>query len=141
MPLAVPVISSILDIGSKLIDRLIPDKLEADKMKLELLKQQQEGAFKELDADLAMALAQSKVNEIEASSTNLFKSGWRPAVGWTCVIGLLYTYLGQPLLSWYSAAHSIPVPPSLDLGDLIVLLGGMLGLGTLRTAEKFKKVS
>jgi hypothetical protein len=61
-------------------------------------------------------------------------------VGWVCVIGLLYTFLAQPLLAWGSGVWSIPVPPQLDMGDLLTLLAGMLGLSVSRTFEKFHGV-
>ena len=125
----------------RIIDKLVPDAQAKAQMQLEAMKLAQSGEFKEIDAQLQRDLAQVEVNKIEAQSSDLFRGGWRPAVGWVCVIGLLYTYLAQPLLTWASGMWSIPAPPSLELGDLIVLLGGMLGLGTLRTAEKFKKVS
>lgn len=43
-------IGSIFDFGSKIIDKLFPDKAEAERLKLELLLQQQAGEFKELEA-------------------------------------------------------------------------------------------
>jgi hypothetical protein len=107
-------------------------------MQLDILELNQKGEFKALDTELELAKGQMAINLEEAKSDNLFKSGWRPAVGWVCVIGLLYTYLFQPLLAWYGTAKGWGVPPQLDLGDLIVLLGGLLGLGTLRTTEKLK---
>lgn len=125
----------------KIIDKLVPDPQAKAQAQLEVIKLQQAGEFKELEAAVAIAQGQTEINKIEAASDNVFKSGWRPAVGWVCVIGLLYTYLFQPLLSWMSLTRGWAVPPSLELGDLIILLGGMLGLGTLRTTEKIKGVS
>jgi len=130
----------VFTIGSKILDRVLPDPQAKAAAQLELFKAQQAGEFKELDNQLQRDLAQIAVNQEEAKSESLFKSGWRPAVGWVCVIGLLYTYLAQPLLAWASATKGVASPPTLDLGDLIILLGGMLGLGTLRTAEKVKGV-
>lgn len=121
---------------AKILDKIIPDPQAKAQAQLELLRLQQAGEFKELEVGLQLALSQTEVNKIEAASPNLFVSGWRPAVGWVCVLGLVYQYLGQPLLTWASLAFDIPAPPSLDLGDLVILLGGMLGLGTLRTVEK-----
>ena len=39
-------------------------------------------------------------NEIKAASSNLFVSGWRPAVGWVGVLGLAYQFLGYPFMQW-----------------------------------------
>lgn len=134
MSLSIPIIDGIL----RVIDKVIPDPQAKAAAQLETLKMQQAGEFKQIETDLQLALGQLEVNKIEASAPDLFRGGWRPAVGWVCVIGLLYTYLGQPLLAWASGMWGVPVPPSLDLGDLLILLGGMLGLGGMRTMERLK---
>jgi hypothetical protein len=101
---------------------------------------QMQGEFKQLEAELQISLGQIAINQEEAKSHSLYKSGWRPAVGWVCVFGLAYSFLLQPLLAWVSTIFTTPVPPVLDLGALITLLGGMLGLSINRTFEKVKKV-
>lgn len=134
MSLSIPIIDGIF----KVIDKIIPDPQAKAAAQLEAMKLQQSGEFKQIESDLQMALGQLEVNKIEAAAPDLFRGGWRPAVGWVCVIGLLYTYLGQPLLTWASGMWEVPAPPSLDLGDLLILLGGMLGLGGMRTMERLK---
>lgn len=130
----IPVIGSV-------IEKIFPDPVKAQEAKLELFKLEQQGQLAALDADLKMALGQMEINKVEAASSSLFVSGWRPAVGWVCVVGLMYTFLGQPLLVWLSAIIQVPVPPELDLDALITLLAGMLGLGGFRTYEKVKGVA
>jgi hypothetical protein len=133
-------IGAIFEIGSKLIDKFFPDPAAKAKAQQDLWKMQQDGEFKEMEVALQRDLAQIEVNKVEASSESLFKSGWRPAVGWVGVCGLAYNYLVQPLLTWYSSNHAMASPPSPDLGDLFIMLGGLLGLGTLRSFEKTKGV-
>ena len=99
---------------------------------------QQAGEFKQIDADLQVMLAQAKVNEAEANSTGVFKGSWRPAVGWVCVSGMAWTYVVSPLLGWLSTAKGWPVPPSIDTFDLMIMLGGMLGFGGMRSFERIK---
>ena len=123
-----------LDLLGKVIDRAIPDRTQADKAKAELLTMQTKG---ELDA----LLGQLEINKVEAASTNWFVAGWRPASGWVSVIGLFYTFLVQPLLSWFSTIVTIPVPPAIDVDTLMVLLGSLLGIGGLRTVDKIKGVA
>jgi hypothetical protein len=130
------VIGSILEIGKTLIDKLFPDPTQKAEATYKLLTLQQAGEFKEMDTALELAKGQMQINLEEAKSESLFKSGWRPAVGWTCVLGLFYNYLGQPILAWYSSTHALAAPPTPDLGDLIVMLGGLLGFGTLRSYDK-----
>ena len=127
-------VTAILNIGSQVIDRLWPDPAQAAQAKLDLYKLQQQGELNELAGQL-------KINEEEAKNPSLFVSGWRPAVGWVCTIGLVYTFIGQPLISWYSNINHLAVPPTLDLGTLVTLLGGLLGLGGMRTLEKINGVA
>jgi hypothetical protein len=127
---------------AKVIDKLIPDPQAKAQAQLDLLKLQQAGEFKELDADLALKLEQIKVNAIEAQSPDFFRGGWRPFVGWVCGTGLAVQFLVAPVASWAAAllGHAVAFP-SLDMGTLLTLLGGLLGLSGMRTAEKFKGVS
>ena len=136
MALAIPVLDSILNIGKTLIERLIPDPALKAEAKLKLIEMQMNGEFKELEANTQLALQQILVNMKEAESPSLFKGGWRPVVGWICAGGLFYQYILNPLLAWGSLIWMFPVPPLLDIGTLMTLLFGMLGLGSLRTYEK-----
>lgn len=141
---------AIAPLVSKALDLIFPDPKVAMEHKLAVLRLEQEGAFKQFDADLQRDLAQIAVNQEEAKSDSLLKSGWRPMVGWTCVAGLAYEFLFRTIFGWalkliaffdgYSAVElaTFPMPPSLDMGTLITLLGGLLGIGTLRTFEKVK---
>ena len=133
-----PLIGGLLEAGLKVLDKVIPDPAAKAQAQVELLKLQQAGEFKQLEADLQLALAQTRINEVEAGSADPFKSGWRPAAGWVCVLGLAYQFLLQPLLAWGSRIAEYPVPPILELGDLYGLLFGMLGLGAYRSFEKAK---
>jgi hypothetical protein len=117
-----------------LFDKLIPDADAKAKAKFELLRMEQAGTFKEIDAQVQIALAQNDVNKVEAAAPDLFTRGWRPFVGWVCGLGLCSEFLIRP----YVMAFSVVVVPSLDMGTLLALLGGLLGLGTLRTVEKVK---
>ena len=87
----------------------------------------------------AIALAQIKVNEAEASSSSLFKGGWRPACGWICVISLGYTYILQPFLVFILLAAGVDLPdiPTLDTNSLLPILLGMLGLAGARSFDRY----
>ena len=122
----------------EIIGKVIPDPAAKAAAQLELLRLQQAGEFKEIDTGLALALGQVEINKIEAASDDLLKSGWRPAVGWVCVAGLVYTYVAQPLLTWLSLTRGWATPPDLDNSQLMILLGGMLGFGGLRSFDKAK---
>lgn len=121
---------------TSIIERVIPDPAQRDQAKLAMLQMDQNGIFKEMDDALQVALAQNQTNAVEATSNDVFKSGWRPFAGWVCGVGLLYQFLFQPLMAWGSSVWHIPSPPPIDLGTLITLLMGMLGLGSLRSVDK-----
>jgi hypothetical protein len=90
-----------------------------------------------LAADMQAMQMQADVNKAEASSSNFFVAGWRPMVGWVCGIGLLTQFLVAPLTTWIAALCGKNVVfPTLDMGTLMTLLLGMLGLGGMRTYEK-----
>jgi hypothetical protein len=74
---------------------------------------------------------------------NWFQSSWRPLVGWVCAIAFGWHFVFQPLLIFVLTYAGQPVPdlPSFDMSALMTVLGGLLGLGSLRTFEKFKGVS
>jgi hypothetical protein len=87
----------------------------------------------------SIAAEQSKTNQIEASSDSLFKSGWRPAIGWICAGALAYQMVFRPLLAWLSSIYLWMPPPSLEMDTLLTLLFAILGLGAYRTYEKTSK--
>jgi hypothetical protein len=132
--------TAIMPTLSTLLDKLIPDPEARAKAQLDLLKLQQDGAFKELDMQLQINLAQAEINKVEAASQNGFQAGWRPLAGYACVAGLGYEFLLRPLLPWVLTVSGVEAPPlpSLD-GVLFELMFGMLGLGTLRTADRWKR--
>ena len=133
-------ILAFLPIIDKIFDRIIPDKAKRDEAKLKVLEMNQAGEFKEIDTLIASDTNQAKINEEEAKSDSLFKSGWRPGVGWLCVIGFGYTVF-RPLLVWVSGIYDLnSIPPALDTTEIAQILFGMLGLGAYRTFEKHKGV-
>lgn len=136
--MGLPIIGDIIQAGLKIIDKVIPDKQAALEAKIRLMELEQKGEFKAIEFDLAMAQGQMDINKVEAASPNLFVSGWRPAMGWACVAIFAANYIGVPLLSWLSPLLDIPPPPRLELGEVLPVLMGMLGLGGLRTAEFIK---
>jgi len=123
-------VSAIFEVGSKVLDRILPDPAQQAAAKLELIKLQQNG-------ELAQIMGQMDINKVEAANSSLFVSGWRPAIGWICGAGFAVQFVIGPLAEWGSALYGHPVKfPAMDTGTMMPLLLGMLGLGGLRTAEK-----
>jgi hypothetical protein len=126
---------AIVEIGARLLDKIIPDKAAREKAQAELLKAAQ-------DQDFQLALGQIEVNKAEAAHSSIFVAGWRPGLGWICVAGLAYNFIVYPLLTWLVVVGNAEfTPPPLMSDNLMELVLGMLGLGALRTAEKWKGVA
>lgn len=126
-----------LDAAFKVLDKIIPDPEKKAAAQLEVLKLQQAGEFKEIETNLALAQGQVDINKIEAASESLFKSGWRPFVGWVCGIAFAMKYMGGPvafMIAQFFDKH-VELPP-IDMLEMMPLLFGMLGLGAYRTYEK-----
>ena len=87
-------------------------------------------------------LGQLAINEQEAKHPSLFVAGWRPFIGWVCGAALLYHYIVDRLIEWLVILIGWKVTrPEFDLYDLLVVLGGLLGLGGMRWREKVKGVA
>ena len=133
-------IGAILPVVGTLIDKLFPDKQAADEAKIKMMELAQKGELAQLDAQMQLAMGQIETNKIEAASTDPFRAGWRPMAGWACSLGLFYEFLLRPILPWLvglSGAEVAPMP-SVDIDQLMILLGGLLGLGSLRSFERVK---
>lgn len=131
--MALDPLTALLDIGGKVLDKFIPDPGARDAAKLAMFQAQQSGELQILANETALAKGQIDVNIEEAKSPSLFVSGWRPFIGWICGSGLAYQFLVYPILVAY-----VPKIVQLDMGTLLTLLGGMLGLGVMRTKEKLE---
>jgi len=102
-------------------------------------------------------MGQQELTKIEAQSPSLFKSGWRPALGWACVAGIAYQFVFAPVCSWlikvgflvYALISNVGMTgalktlmeeavtlPALDMETLVGLIITLLGAGSWRMLEK-----
>ena len=116
-----------------LLDKFIEDKDQKAALAHDIATMSQKHAQQ-------LALSQIEVNKAEAQSGSLFKGGWRPAVGWVCAIAFAYHFIVKDLIIFGAsfAGAELPELPDFDMGTLLTVLGGMLGIGGLRTYEKQK---
>ena len=92
---------------------------------------------------VTLAQGQISINLAEAQSKNLFNSGWRPFIGWTCGTSLVYAAILEPIARFiakviYSYSGEFP---AIDTQLTLQILIGILGLGGMRTFERFKGVT
>jgi hypothetical protein len=138
-------IGSIIEGVGKVADSLVT----TDRERLEMALEDRKLDLEERRIDQETGLAQVEVNKIEAASSSVFVSGWRPAVGWVGVLGLSYQFLGYPMMQWVWAfgqgvdiiPKELHPPPDLDVEQLMTLLAGLLGFGGMRSFEKSKGVA
>ena len=127
---------TLLPVVTDVIKRFLPEDKEAAKKVEREIEQQLSSHLAQID------LAQLEINKNEAAHRSLFVAGWRPFVGWSCGLALAYSYLIEPVATFIMAQTGNLVDlPNVDLSTMMPVLLGMLGLGGLRTFEKFKKVS
>ena len=120
---------------AKLLDKVIPDADERNRLAFEISTLAEKQAHE-------IAKAQIEVNREEATSHSIFVAGWRPMVGWVCCAGLATNYLLVPVCNFILTITESPITvPPLDLSEMMPVLLGMLGLGSLRTYEKTKNVA
>ena len=135
----------VANIAGKLIDTVasfFPNPEKRAEAAQAIAMAQLQGAFKEEENQFQLMQAQIEVNKVEASSPNMFVAGWRPFIGWVGGVTLFYAGLGEPLLRFIASvgfdySGSFPV---VDTTITLQVLTAMLGLGGMRTYEKFKGV-
>ena len=116
-----------------LLDKVIEDKDQKAKLAHELATMADKLAHEQ-------QLAQIEVNKAEAASGSLFKGGWRPFIGWVCGVAFCYHFVVQPIIIFIVTLVGVNIPnlPEFQMNTLLTVLGGMLGIGSLRTYEKQK---
>ena len=107
-----------------ILGMIFPDKTEEEKDRLA--------------ATLSLINAQTDIDKAEAQSSDPLQH-WRGGLGWTCVLGYFWNFVGDPLTNAVAIAVGHPLNlPHLDIGPLATLTLGMLGLGGLHVAERVK---
>lgn len=133
-------IAQIFDIIKGTLSRILPDPAAQAQAQQQAMQLLMDGTFDQ-KVGQAIALAQANINNTEAQSASLFKSGWRPFTGWSMAVGVTMGLVWAPLIAWAITAATgahLPPLPVMDTQTMMTLLGGLLGLGGLRTVEKVK---
>ena len=91
---------------------------------------------------VSLDLAQAQANVEQAKHPSIFVSGSRPAIMWICAFGLGWQYVFQPVFVWGIAISGADITiPIIPTEGLMTLTLSLLGLGGMRSAEKFKGVA
>ena len=127
------ILTSLVGPVTGLLDKFIEDKDQKNALAHEL------ATMADTHAQQAL-LAQLEINKAEAASGSIFKGGWRPFVGWVCGVAFAYHFVLQPLIVFILTVFGSDIPelPEFDMSTLLTTLGGLLGIGGLRSYEKTK---
>ena len=109
------ILGSLLAPATQLLDKVIPDADEKNRIAFELSTLAERHAQE-------LAKGQLEINKAEAKG-NWFQSSWRPLAGYTCVLGLMVNFLIAPI----AAGFGVEIPQA-DAGVMMPLLLGLLGL-------------
>ena len=131
----IPLLGNLIGPVTGLLDKFIEDKDVKNKLAHDLSTMAERHAQE-------LAKGQLEINKAEAQSRNVFVAGWRPFIGWTCGVAMAYNYVIHPILIFTLAQFNYLVAiPALDLSEMMPVLMGMLGLGSLRSFEKYKGIA
>lgn len=129
-----------------LVERLVPDPAAKAAAQLAIEEALTARDTTATNAAMEIAKAQATVNLAEAQGNDRYSARWRPTAGWVCVAGLAYAFVLGPILTWLTGiigaaiGAALPAAPLIEVGQLMVLLTGMLGLGVQRTVERTQGV-
>ncbi len=119
---------ALIPVLGDIIDKVIPDPNKRMELNLELAKIADAESARESNE----RIAQTEVNKAEAGHSSIFVAGWRPGVGWMCVIATGYNLVLAP---W----AGLPTADNTLFRDVLL---GMLGISVgARTIEKVKGVA
>ena len=130
------VLTALIGPVTSLLDKFIEDKDQKAKLAHELSTMAEKHAQE-------LAKGHLEINKAEAGHKSIFVAGWRPFIGWTCGVALAWHFVIAPFIMFFSAYFGLDMPalPDFDMGSLLTVLMGMLGLGGLRTFEKYKGIT
>lgn len=132
--MAIDPVTAGIDLVGGIINKIWPDKTEQEKAQLAAQMQI-------IQAQITAQSAQTDIDKAEAASPGMF-AHWRAGLGWVCVLGFAVQFVIGPLGTWAAAVAGHPSPfPQMDMGTMMPLLLGMLGLGSMVTTDKIKGVS
>jgi len=122
------IVDTVAGVVDNVLDKFIEDKDLKTKLNHELKKSVQ-------DANLA----QIQANIEQAKHASIFVAGARPAIMWVCCFGLAWQFVLQPIAVWVINITDNTLPlPLIPTEGLLPLTLALLGLGGMRTAEKWK---
>ena len=121
----------------KIVDEVFTSQDEKNQAMIAITKIEAE--LKKRQMDINLADSQSKAGGL----SGMIQRIWRPLIGLSCALALMFEYVIKPFLMFFLATFQIETLPlpEMDMGTLMPLVMSLLGMGALRSYEKIKGVN
>ena len=121
----------------KIVDEVFTSEDEKNQAMIAIAKVEAE--LKKRQMDINLADSQSKAGGL----SGMIQRIWRPLIGLSCALALMFEYVIKPFLMFFLATFQIETLPlpEMDMGTLMPLVMSLLGMGALRSYEKIKGVN
>ena len=128
---------SLVDTVGKVIDSVHTSEEEKLAARNKLKELENEINSKQMDINLADAKSTA------TGIGGIMQRQWRPLIGMSCALAILWEYVLKQFVIFILAAFSIPHNPlpELDMATLFPLVMALLGMSGIRSFEKLKKIN
>jgi hypothetical protein len=128
---------SLVETVGKVIDSVHVSDEERGKIKIRLQELENEINAKQMEINLADA--QSTATDI----SGILQRSWRPLIGFSAAISIFWEFVLKNFIMFFLAVFEVQTQPlpSMDMEQLMPLVMALLGMASLRTFEKSKKIT
>lgn len=128
-------VEKLIDPVSSVLDKVVVDKNEKARLAHEIATMSEKFAAEN-------AALQAQANIAQSKHPSMFVAGARPAIMWICALGLFVQFFVMPIAEWVCAVWYPEVALfEMQTEALMTLTLSMLGVGGMRSFEKFKGVA
>ena len=128
---------SLVETVGKVIDSVHTSEEERGKIKIKLQELENEINAKQMEINLADA--QSTATDI----SGILQRSWRPLIGFSAALAIFFEFVLKPFIVFFLGIFNIEVGPlpQMNMEQLMPLVMTLLGMASLRTFEKHKKIT
>jgi len=121
----------------KIIDELHVSEEEKGQIKIRLQELENEINSKQMDINLADA--KSTATDI----SGILQRSWRPLIGFSAALAIFFEFVLKPFIVFFLGLFQIEVGPlpQMNMEQLMPLVMTLLGMASLRSFEKYKKIN
>jgi len=120
-----------------IIDEFHVSEEEKGKIKIRLKELENEINSKQMDINLADA--KSTATDI----SGILQRSWRPLIGFSAALAIFFEFVLKPFIVFFLGLFQIEVGPlpQMNMEQLMPLVMTLLGMASLRSFEKYKKIN